>query len=246
MSIVAEIGNLAGSLIPVVGAIGGLVSGSKFVQENERGMILRFGRVVRHKRGSLRGQPKLVKPGFKFVIPGIEHLHRTHVRTRIASLKTQEIILADGLEFEIGGQVRFVVRDTPADVYTMLFETDAPIETVKQYVSGKLRDVVAEMNYAEVASRVKVAEAVTERIRDRFEAWGMELVEFNLTDCSPTETAAKVILIGAEADKRADALIGAAAKLSQNAGVQALSPTVAAAIVGTPVSVAIGPAAAAG
>lgn len=225
----------------MVGAIGGLVSGSKFVQENERGMILRFGRVVRNRRG----EPKLVKPGFKFVIPGIEHLHRTHVRTRMVKLPVQEVILSDGLEFQVAGLVRFVVRDTPADVYTMLFETEQPTDTVRQYVSGKLRDVVAEMNYAEVASRVKVADAVTERIRDHFGEWGMELVEFNLTDCSPTETSAKAILIGAEADKRAEALIRAAEKVSGDPRVQALSPTVAAALVGLPVSVALGSKAAA-
>jgi regulator of protease activity HflC (stomatin/prohibitin superfamily) len=62
-------GLLDGSLIQMLTAVGGLlftgVKTIQFVQEGSRGLKLRFGKVVR----SSDGTPKVVEPGFVWMIP---------------------------------------------------------------------------------------------------------------------------------------------------------------------------------
>lgn len=234
-SILSQLASFGPALVPMLGAIGGAISGSKFIQEGERGVKLRFGKVVRTRRGV----PKVVRPGFVFVIPAIEHLHRTHVRVRTVDLTNQEIMLTDGMEFEVGGMVRFHVHDTAADVYAALFETNGLNKTVADYVSVKLRDVLADLTYQEVLSRTTVTAEVTKLVRDQLGEWGLELLEFNLTDCSPTPQSARAILIGAETRMRGEALLATAKMVAESQDVKALSATVAAALIGTPVATSL-------
>jgi regulator of protease activity HflC (stomatin/prohibitin superfamily) len=47
-----------------------------FVQEGQRGVKLRFGKAVRHRTRENADQPKIVAPGFVFMIPFIDKLKR--------------------------------------------------------------------------------------------------------------------------------------------------------------------------
>lgn len=235
MSIISDVGSTLPALLPAIGAIGGALGGAKFIQEGERGVKLRFGK-VRRKRNR---DPKIYEPGFAFVIPGIESLQRTHVRVRTLNLPTQEIVLSDGIEFEVGGLVQLSVNDTPQDVYAALFETNGFNSTIMDYVSGQMREVLAALTYDKVLAREQIIEQVTDRVREQLAGWGANLIEFTLTDCSPTPTSARVILIAAESRLRSEALAEVADKLAGDLNVAALSPTVAAALIGTPVAAAL-------
>lgn len=239
MSSIGEVLSAIPALLPALAALGGVIQGSKFIQEGERGVKLRFGRAVRHRFGKRRGQVKIYRPGFAFVIPGIESLHRTHVRVRTVNLPTQEIVLSDGIEFEIGGLVQLSVNDTSRDVYAALFETNGLNNTIKDYVSGQLREVLAPLTYDKVLAREGIIDETTDRITGQLAGWGVKLIEFTLTDCSPTPTSARAMLIGAEARLRAQALLDVAGKLATSTHLAALPPTVAAALIGTPVAAAL-------
>lgn len=231
MGIISDLG----PLLPALAGIGGFFSGAKFVQEGERGLKLRFGKVVRR-----RGVPKVYRPGFTIVIPAAEHLHRTHVRVRTVEIDEQEVVLPDGMEFSIGGVVQFRVGDNPDAVYMALFETDDLEVTVADYVSGRMRDAASEMpTYQHVLNRGDLTTRVTSLIEEQLREWGLTGVEFRLTDCSPTPQSARAILIAAETRMRADALCGAAAKVAGDENVLTLPATVAAALIGTPVATAL-------
>lgn len=235
MTIIDTIASVGGGLLPLIGAVGGAVSGSKFVQEGERGVKLRFGRVVRDRAGN----PKIIKPGFCFVIPAAEHLARTHVRTRTFNLPDQDVVLSDRMVFRVGGVVRVKVRDDAAAVYSVLFETADIKSVVTDFVLSELREALASADYETVVSGSTVVDEVTARISTQLGEWGLVLVQFSLSDCSPTPQTARAILVRAETDMRADALLAAAAKVAGDENVKALSPTVAAALVGTPVATSV-------
>lgn len=236
MSIIDTVAGLGTGLLPLIGAIGGAISGSKFVQEGQRGVKLRFGKVVRTRDG----QPKVINPGFVFVIPSIEHLHRTHVRARTLSLPVQDVILADKLVFTVSGMVQVRVRDTPDGVYAALFETNGLNETVMDYVSGQLRDVISEQTYETAPDRELIATKVTDGITRQLAEWGVEVIDFRLTDCAPTTQSARAILIGVETRMRGQALRDVATELVGHDAVKHLPSSVAAALIGTPVVTALG------
>ncbi len=70
-----------------------------FVQEGQRGVKLRFGKAVRYRTGKTAGQPKIVIPGFVFMIPFIDKLKRRHVRQETIRLGYQKIMFKDGHDF---------------------------------------------------------------------------------------------------------------------------------------------------
>lgn len=221
---------------PALAALGGLVGGSKLIHEGQRGIKLRFGKAVRTRDG----QPKVIRPGFVFVVPGIEQLVRIHVRTRTVNLPTQEMTLADKTVFHIGGVVRCKVIDSPPQVYAALFETDEAENVISDYVTGVLRQVVASKNYEQALARAEVAEQVHTTAAERLNTWGFTLEEVSLSDCAPTEETARAMLLATVTDIRATALAAAASKLAGDSNVRALAPTVAAALIGTPVAAALG------
>lgn len=239
MSLISTIANAGPALIPALAGLGGAVQGSRFIQEGQRGVKVRFGKVVRDRNGS----PKIRRPGFVFILPAVEHLVRTHVRTRTLNLEMQQIMLTDRMVFEVGGMVQIQVKDRAEDIYAALFETDDLESTVCDYVAGALRDVVSGLNYQQVLTRDTITSAVKARITGQLCDWGLDLIDFALTDCSPTPQTARAILLGAEAVMRAEALSAAAQKLSGDIAVRALSPTLAAALIGTPVATALNDAA---
>src|SRR5262245_14203957 len=80
-----------------------------FVHEGQRGVKLRFGKAVRYRNGKNAGQPKIVEPGFVFMIPFIDKLQRRHVRQETIRLDYQKIMFKDGMIFQVSAQLMFTV-----------------------------------------------------------------------------------------------------------------------------------------
>jgi regulator of protease activity HflC (stomatin/prohibitin superfamily) len=215
---------------PLLGAI----SGVRFVQESERGVKLRWGRAIRNRDGT----PRIVEPGFVLTLPTVHRLRRVHVRTKTLALGKQWIMLADHTTFSVGALVVTRIMDTPSAVYRSLFEVDDVENSVEMYCASALRDVLLTIRYTDLAEPDQLAGRVRERVEPRLAEWGVRVEEIRLTDCSPTPETARMILTMTEANAKADALIQAAEKL--DAAGHAIEPSLAAALIGTPVAVAIG------
>jgi regulator of protease activity HflC (stomatin/prohibitin superfamily) len=183
---------------------------------------------------------RIHNPGFAFVIPGVEHLIRTHVRTRTINLPSQQVVLTDRMVFQVGGVLQVRVIDSPEAIYAALFETDYLEGTVSDFATGKMREVLADLTYPEVLARTQVAESTHGLIVGQLAEWGLELIAVNLTDCAPTAQTARTILLGAEAAMRAQALADLAPAVSANLSIRTMSATLAAALIGTPVAAALG------
>lgn len=232
-----DIAGILTGVAPLFIAIGGAIQGSKFIQEGQRGFKMRFGKVVRDRAG----KPKVRNPGFIFVIPSVEHLVRQHVRQRTVLLPSQKVMLADKMTFEVAGMVMVRVRDTADDLYASLFNIDDLEGSVRDYVTSALREVLREMDHDKVlADRDGIVSELTSRITDQLGAWGLDVLSVHLTDCSPTPSSARAIQTEVEARMRAEALVAVALKVAESPAVARLSPTVAAALVGTPVVAQLG------
>lgn len=233
MANLVEIGQSVTGLLPLLAATGGAISGAKFVQEGQRGLKLRFGKVVRNRNG----RPKVVRPGFCFVIPTIEHLRRTHVRQRTFNFPTQAVMLRDGTVFHVSAVLVCRLQDDDSAIYRALFEIDDLPGSVSDYCSAVLYEALSERTHDQIADRESLLDEVTERVTPKLTEWGVHLDRFQITDCSPSSDTARLILISTETGFRAQALIDAGTTLTSHN--LPMSPTVAAALIGTPVSVAL-------
>lgn len=236
--------SLVALLLPVLGPILAMVATGfgtiRFVQENERGVKLRFGRAIRRSDGN----PRIYKPGFALVIPALHSLKRIHIKTQTLELQPQRVMLADHTVFTVGALVITHVIDSAAAIYAALFEVDDVKESVETYCAAALRDVLQSTKYPELADPEALARRVREHVEPRLREWGIQVEDVKLTDCSPSSETARMILIATETTFRVEALKAASTELAE--ATHHLPATLAAALIGTPVSVALTDAAGAG
>lgn len=221
------------SLLGAVGSLAGALGSIRFVQESQRGVKLRFGRAPRDRQG----RPKIVSPGFTLVLPAIHSLRRVHVRTQTLLLDPQTVMLGDRTVFRVGALVITRVTDTPEGVYQNLFEVDDAAESVESYCAAVLRDVLLGINHGDLSDPDTLAETVRSGVAPRLAEWGVEVLDVKLTDCSPTAETARLILIPRETEFRAQALNLAAEALEPL--TLGLDPSLAAALIGHPIGVAV-------
>ena len=169
----------------IVGAIVGLFKTFKFVKEGERGVKLRFGKVVRNRQG----KPKVIEPGFVVLIPFAESLIKHHVRQQTLSLEDQRIMTKDQLIFIIGAMVNFKVTD----IYKALFEIDNLDESLVDLSRAVLREVLTKKEWKELSDMEKISEELLEELKEKADEWGVEFVQFKLTDCDPTAESSHIV-----------------------------------------------------
>lgn len=233
MPILETILTVAGSLGGSVGAIG---ASTRVVHEDQRGMIMRWGKVTRHQDGT----PKVILPGFRLIIPGVDQLRKVHMRTMTVNLPTQSIMLKDNTVFRVGGMIMVRVNDTPQDIYQVLFETENIRASVADLCTAALRDLISGMTYDQMTDPTALAEQAQAGVEERLAHWGLRVMSFKLTDCSPTTETARLVLISTETTFRANALVTAARVLAGSEAASRISPNLAAALIGTPVAATIG------
>ena len=97
--------NLLGGLLPIIcflglGLIVVLAASIKIVQEYERGVIFRLGRVMGAKG-----------PGLFFIIPIIDRMFKIDLRTVTLDVPAQEAITGDNVTVKVNAVVYFRVID---------------------------------------------------------------------------------------------------------------------------------------
>src|SRR5262245_41592064 len=208
-----------GQLLTVVFLLAlALIITLRFVKEGERGLVLRLGQVVRRD-----GKPHVIEPGCLFLIPRVDSLVRRHVRQQTIELNEQEVILKDNTIWVVSAVVFFRVKD----IYKALFEIDDLDGGVRNLCMGELRTVLQQLpRYDAIKEIDSVQRALMESVARRADEWGIELINFRLTNCMPSAETATFVTAQTAVSTRVKAL--------QDAGVLH-DPQLAAALLGAPV-----------
>ena len=215
----------------IIGGIIALFKGIRFVHEGELGIRLRFGRAVRDRKG----QPKVIQPGFVLMIPFVDTLQRHHVRQQTLRLDGQRVMIGGGLIFNVSAIVIMRVKD----IYKALFEIDELDSSLTDLSMGILRDVLADKQLDQLSDMKKLSEELFEGLRAKSEEWGVQFIEFKLTDCAPTPETAPLVNAKVGVQLKAEALKKAAGDLGTEAA--SMSQALAAALVGVPLVASVVP-----
>ncbi len=202
----------------------------KFIKEGEKGLKLRFGRVVRDKGN----KPVVYEPGFLMMIPFIESLPRHHVRQQTTRLHNQKVTLKDGLIYDVSAIVIFRV----SDIYKALCEIDDLDGSLADVSVGVLRDELSSRNHDNLSNTVEISTGLLQRLKDRAGSWGIELMEFMLVDCAPTPEVAPLVNCETGARLRMQALKRVAQEIG--GGVADIPESFAAVLVGAPLVASVG------
>lgn len=217
-------------VVALIIAIGSFIKGIRFVHEGERGVKLRFGRAIRDETG----HPRIYEPGFTLLIPFVDTLRRRHVRQQTRHFPYQRIKLKDGLIFNVEAVILFRVKD----IYKALFDVDDLDTTVDDMGMTIARDEISSCTHSELEHNGTISERLLTQIKPFAEQIGIEVIRFGLTDCAPTAETANLLNAETAVRLRLQALKKAceAEKTSWNR----LNPTLAAALIGIPLTATVG------
>ena len=173
-----------------------VLSGVKIVQEYERGVIFRLGRVV-----GVRG------PGIIIVIPLIESIQRVDLRTVTMDIPAQEVITRDNVSVKVS-----VV------LYFRVVEPQNAVIAIENYVYASnmiaqttLRSVCGQVELDELlAEREKVNEQIQTIVDQQTEPWGVKVSTVEIKDIDLPADMQRAIARQAEAERERRAKVIAA------------------------------------
>jgi regulator of protease activity HflC (stomatin/prohibitin superfamily) len=168
-----------------------LFSAVKVVQEYERGVVFRLGRLL-----GPRG------PGLILLIPFIERMSKVDLRTVTMDIPSQEVITRDNVTIRVNAVAYFRVLDPNAAVTNV---ADF-IRATSQIAQTTLRSVLGQGDLDDLLSeREKINQELQRIIDEQTEPWGVKvsIVEVKDVELPPTMQRAMARQAEAEREKRA-------------------------------------------
>ncbi len=151
--------NFASSIGILVLVIAFLFSAIRIVQEYERGVIFRLGRLVGAKG-----------PGLFFIIPIIDRMVKVDLRVVTLDVPSQEVITRDNVTVKVNAVVFFRVVD-PSAAIVQVEDFGRATWNISQTT---LRNVVGQSELDDLlANREEINRVLQEIIDDSTEPWGV-------------------------------------------------------------------------
>ena len=159
----------------------------KIVNEYERGVIFRLGRLV-----GARG------PGLFFILPVVERMVKVDLRTVTMDVPTQEAITRDNVTVQVNAVVYFHVLN-PEDAVVKV--TDH-IRATSQISQTTLRSVLGQSLLDELLSeREQINQSLQKIIDEQTEPWGVKVTVVEVKDVELPQTMQRAMARQAEAER---------------------------------------------
>ncbi len=189
----------------------------KIVQEYERGVIFRLGRLQGAKG-----------PGLFFIIPIIDRMVKVDLRVVTLDIPAQEAITRDNVTVKVNAVAYFRVLD-PSDA---IVQVEDYRRATWQIAQTSLRSVLGQSELDELLShRDRINHQLQQIIDEQTEPWGIKvsIVEVKDVELPPTMQRAMARQAEAEREKRAKIIhaegeFQASKQLSQAAGIIGQEP----------------------
>jgi regulator of protease activity HflC (stomatin/prohibitin superfamily) len=189
----------------------------KVVQEYERGVIFRLGRLV-----GARG------PGLFFIIPVVERMVKIDLRTVTMEVPAQEAITRDNVTVRVNAVVYFKVLN-PEDAVVKVLDYMRATSLIAQTT---LRSVLGQSNLDELlTSRDRVNQQLQQIIDQQTAPWGVKVSVVEVRDLELPQTMQRAMARQAEAEREKRAKIihaqgeyEASEQLSQAAAIIGAQP----------------------
>jgi len=170
----------------------------KVVQEYERAVIFRLGRV---KKGGAVG------PGLFFILPCIDQCVTVDLRTVSFDVPPQEILSKDSVTISVDAVVYYNIRNPMAAVCNVSDYS----KSTKLLASTTLRNILGTKTLTEVlADRENIASDLKNLIDNATDPWGIEIERVEVKDVRLPQQLQRAMAAEAEATREARAKVIAA------------------------------------
>jgi regulator of protease activity HflC (stomatin/prohibitin superfamily) len=184
-------------LLPLLCVVGGLAvliyASVKIVQEYERGVIFRLGR-VRGPKG----------PGLFFIVPIIDKMFKVDLRTITLDVPSQDAITSDNVTVRVNAVVYFRVLDP----ISAIIQIEDYQRATWQIAQTSLRNVIGQ---SEIDQLLQERERINDRLQriidEATEPWGIKVSIVEVKDVELDQTMVRAMARQAEAERERRARI---------------------------------------
>ncbi|WP_300008691.1 slipin family protein [Pseudonocardia sp.] len=203
---------IAALLLAVVGA------GVRLVQQYQRGVVLRFGRLL----------PEIREPGLRVIIPFVDQMTKVPVQTVVMDIPAQGAITKDNVTLSVDAVVYFRVTDPAKAVVNV----ENYLGAVSQVAQTSLRSVIGRADLDTMLSDREQVNAELRAVIDTpTEEWGVSVDRVEIKDIALPEGMRRSMSRQAEAERdrrarviAADGEFQASAKLADAAQAMGETP----------------------
>jgi regulator of protease activity HflC (stomatin/prohibitin superfamily) len=194
-----------------------VLSALRVVQQYEKGVVFRLGKVIAEK-----------EPGLRLVWPFIDRMVKVSYRIVTMPVQSQKIITKDNVSIDVAAVAYYHVVDATKSIIAIQDVYSA----VNQIAQTTVRNIVGQFMLDEVLSdTVKINQKIKEIIDTHTEVWGVIVSTVEIKDIQLPDTMQRAMAKQAEAEREKRAKIIAAEgeyqsadKLGQAADVIAKHP----------------------
>src|SRR5215208_2729426 len=164
-----------------------LMNAVRVVQEYERGVIFRLGRLV-----GARG------PGLFFLIPGVERMQKVDLRVITMDVPSQEAITRDNVTVKVNAVIYFKVVDPENAVVKVLNF----VQATSLIAQTTLRSVLGQSDLDQLLSeRDQINHRLQQIIDEQTDAWGIKVSAVEVRDLELPQSMQRAMARQAEAER---------------------------------------------
>ena len=173
-----------------------LFAAIKTVQQYEKGVVFRLGKVVGEKQ-----------PGLRVIIPIIDRMNKVSLQIVTMPVPSQKIITKDNVSIDVAAVAYYHVVDATKAVVAIQNVYSA----VNQIAQTTVRNIVGQFALDEVLSDTdKINQKIKKIIDSHTEAWGVIVTTVEIKDIQLPDTMQRAMAKQAEAEREKRAKIIAA------------------------------------
>ncbi len=207
-----------GIVVVVLVALVLLGASVRLVQQYERGVVLRFGRLLSEVR----------QPGLRFMVPFADRMAKLSIQTIVLDVPSQSAITRDNVTIGVDAVVYFRVDDPVRAVINV----ESYLQATSQVAQTSLRSVIGRADLDTLLSdRDRINVELKDVIDAPTEDWGISIDRVEIKDISLPEGMRRSMSRQAEAERdrrarviNADGELQASEKLSQAAAAMSDTP----------------------
>jgi regulator of protease activity HflC (stomatin/prohibitin superfamily) len=208
-------------IVPIIIALVVLGGSIKILNEYERAIVFRLGRMSQAVIGK-NG------PGLIILIPFIDKMVKVDIRTITMDVPTQEIITRDNVPVKVNAVVYFRV----VDPQRAIVDVENFISATSQIAQTTLRSVLGQSELDELLShREKINQKLQSIVDEHTDPWGIKVTTVEVKDAELPESMQRAMARQAEAERErrakiiaAEGELQASQKLSEAAAIIAQNP----------------------
>ena len=191
--------------------------GLRTVQQYEKGVVFRLGKIVGTK-----------EPGLNWIVPFIDRLRKVDLRTITLPVPTQKIITRDNVSVDVSAVAYYKVVDTVKSIVAI----ENVMSAINQIAQTSIRNIVGKFQLDEILSeREEINKSIAAVLDSHTEAWGVVVSVVEIKDIELPEGMQRAMAKQAEAEREKRAKIIAAEgeflssqKLAETADIMAAHP----------------------